>query len=269
VGVRTGVNGGGRAFRADLVIGADGRNAITRKLSGLAELSSPQGFDVLWCKVPFTERYPDRSTGVFDLGAKRAALAYVAADGEIQVGFVITKGDFSAMRARGDEDWTEELIDELPEYLGDHLREHRKAVADAMLLNVISGRLTEWSVPGLLLVGDAAHPMSPVGGQGVNMALRDALVAANHLVPILTKGSCRAALDAAARAICDERWPEIVAAQKMQEHQAKMLFSPDSTTNRIINALLPMLLRTGLLQWLNRREYRLMSQGAVPVRLTV
>ena len=80
---------------------------------------------------------------------------------------------------------------------------HREAVAGATLLDVICGRLTEWTVPGLLLIGDAAHPMSPVGGQGVNIALRDALVAANHLVPVLASGGGGTAIDAAARRVRD------------------------------------------------------------------
>jgi 2-polyprenyl-6-methoxyphenol hydroxylase-like FAD-dependent oxidoreductase len=142
-------------------------------------------------------------------------------------------------------------------------------VAGAVLLNVVCGRLTEWSAPGLLLIGDAAHPMSPVGGQGVNIALRDALVAANHLCPALVAGAGPEALDAAARRVRDERWPEIVAVQEMQQHQARLLFRPDTWGTRLLHRLLPWLIRTGLLQWLNRKEFRLMSEGAVPVRLTV
>src|SRR4029077_7880994 len=101
-------------------------------------------------------------------------------------------------------------------------------VASATLLNVVCGRLTEWTLPGLLLIGDAAHPMSPVGGQGINIALRDALVAANHLVPVLTAGADPAAIDAAGRRVRDERWPEIVAVQKMQDNQGRLFNKPDN-----------------------------------------
>src|SRR5205807_81674 len=125
-------------------------------------------------------------------------------------------------RAGGAEGWTEELIGRLPDYLADHLRAHREAVAGAALLDVVCGRLTEWTAPGLLLIGDAAHPMSPVGGQGVNIALRDALVAANHLCPVLTSGNDPSAIDAATQRVRDERWPEIVAVQEMQQDQARM-----------------------------------------------
>jgi 2-polyprenyl-6-methoxyphenol hydroxylase-like FAD-dependent oxidoreductase len=94
---------------------------------------------------------------------------------------------------------------------------HRRgALAGATLLNVVCGRLTEWTAPGLL-IGDSAHPMSPVGGQRINVALRDALVAANHLCPVLAAGAGLSAIDAAARQVQDERWPEVVAGQRLQQ----------------------------------------------------
>src|SRR5439155_15053991 len=152
---------------------------------------------------------------------------------------LIGKGGFAALRGRDPEAWTEELIGRLPGYLADHLRARREAVAAATLLNVVCGRLAEWTAPGLLLIGDAAHPMSPVGGQGVNIALRDALVAANHLCPVLTAGGDGTAIDAATRRVRDERWPEIVAVQQMQQNQARLLISPDRWSTRLLNRLLP------------------------------
>jgi 2-polyprenyl-6-methoxyphenol hydroxylase-like FAD-dependent oxidoreductase len=267
VGVRATAADGPREYRADLVVGADGRHAATRKHSGLPEWLTPQGFDVLWLKVPFPDDYPDRAMGLFDMAADRAAVAFPTADGQLQVGFVILKNSFAALRTT--DGWADQLIARLPAFLADHLRARREAVTGATLLNVVCGRLTEWAAPGLLLIGDAAHPMSPVGGQGVNLALRDALVAANHLVPVLTAGGGPAAIDTAARRVRDERWPEIVAAQQIQEHQARMMFTPDGWRTRLVHRLLPWLLRTGLFALLNRRESRLMSEGFVPVRLAV
>src|SRR5262249_55940684 len=203
VGVRAGADDGPREYGADLGVGAAGRPAATRKHSGLPELSTPQTYDVLWLKVPYPDGYPDRTTGLFEMAANRAAVAFPTADGQLQVGFMIPKGGYAALRALGADGMTDELIGRLPPYLADHLPALREAVAGATLLNVVCGRLTEWTAPGLLLIGDAAHPMSPVGGQGVNIALRDALVAANHLCPVLTAGGDPTALDAAARQVRD------------------------------------------------------------------
>lgn len=269
VGVRASAEDGPREYRAELVVGADGRNAATRKHSGFPELSTPQRYDILWLKVPYAEGYPDRTTAVVSTAANRTALAYPTADGQLQVGFIIPKGGYTALRARGAEESTEELIGRLPDFLANHLRAHREVVAGATLLNVVCGRLTEWTTPGLLLIGDAAHPMSPVGGQGVNIALRDALVAANHLVPVLTASGDPSTIDAAARRVRDERWPEIVAVQQMQNNQGRALNHPDHWGSQLMFRLLPLLFRSGLLLWLQRKERRLMSVGVVPVRLVV
>src|SRR5262249_62087216 len=175
---------------------------------------------------PYPDAYPDRATFLMARAGDRAGLAHPRADGQLQVGLVILKGGFTALRARSAEEWTEDLIGAFPAYLADHLRAHREAVAGATLLNVVCGRLTEWTAPGLLLIGDAAHPMSPVGGQGVNIALRDALVGANHLVPVLTAGADPAAINAAGRRGRGERLPEIAPPHKMQGHQTRELFPP-------------------------------------------
>jgi 2-polyprenyl-6-methoxyphenol hydroxylase-like FAD-dependent oxidoreductase len=267
VGVRASADDGPREYRADLVVGADGRNAATRKHSGFPEQSVPQGYDILWFKVPYADGYPGRTTAMIAPAAHRTALAYPTSDGQLQVGFVIPKGSYAALRARGREGWTEELIGGLPAFLADQLRAHRDAVAGATLLNVVCGRLTEWTAPGLLLLGDAAHPMSPVGGQGVNIALRDALVAANHLCPVLTAGGDLPAVDAAAKRVRDERWPEIVAIQQVQDREATALNHPDHWVSRLMFRLLPLLFRSGLLLWLQRKERRQLSEGVVPVRL--
>jgi 2-polyprenyl-6-methoxyphenol hydroxylase-like FAD-dependent oxidoreductase len=268
-GVRADAPDGPREYRADLVIGADGRHAATRKHGAFHELTSPQHFDLLWVKVPPPDSYRDRTTGIVATGGGHIALAIPTADGHMQVGFMIPKGGYQALRARGEAVWTEELIARLPAFLADHLRVHRDIVAHATLLNVVCGRLTEWTAPGLLLIGDAAHPMSPVGGQGLNIALRDALVTANHLCPVLSAGGDAAAIDAAAARIRDERWPEIVAVQDMQEKQARLFLNPNGLKARLTHWLLPLLLRTGLIQRLFRKHYEMMSKGVVPVRLTV
>src|SRR5207249_7619434 len=122
------------------------------------------------------------------------------------------------------EGWIEEMARHVSPDLAAHLRAEGRTITHPFLLDVVCDRLERWSLPGLLLLGDAAHPMSPVGGQGINIALRDTLVAANHLGPVLVDGGAAEAIDAAARRVQDERLPEVTAIQRLQQRPPRILF---------------------------------------------
>jgi 2-polyprenyl-6-methoxyphenol hydroxylase-like FAD-dependent oxidoreductase len=269
VGIRADTPQGPREYRADLVIGTDGRHSVTRKQGGFTELCLQQGFDILWTRVPFPPFLADRETMRIYLGFGRVTFLLPTSEGTAQVGFSIPKGNFPALRSRGVEAWTEEMLGSVPADLAAYLLGHREALARAVLLDVVCGRLTNWSVPGLLLLGDAAHPMSPIGGQGINLALRDAVVAANHLCPVLASGGGPAAVDAAARRIEAERLPEIALMQELQQRQARLFFEPGRLSYRLFFQVLPLLARSGLLARLFRRRITRFAHGAVPVRLAV
>jgi 2-polyprenyl-6-methoxyphenol hydroxylase-like FAD-dependent oxidoreductase len=267
-GVRADGPDGPREYRADLVVGTDGRHSITRKQGRFSELQTRQGFDVLWAKVPRPDFWHDTRTVRLELGQGTFSGAMPGADGRLQVGFTIPKGGFASLRAQGVESWTDGLIDRLSPDLAAHLRAHREELSKSVVLDVIVGRLTEWSAPGLLLLGDAAHPMSPVGGQGINLALRDALVAANHLVPVLRGGLDHESIDDASRRIAAERMPEIITMQEHQDRQAKLFLEP-GWLNRQAMRMLPLLASTGLLKLLLGRRLRALQHGVAPVRLAV
>jgi 2-polyprenyl-6-methoxyphenol hydroxylase-like FAD-dependent oxidoreductase len=92
VGARADVADGAREYRADLVVGADGRSATTRKHSGLGEIAKePEAYDILWLKVPYPDSYPDRATALAAKAGTRGGLAYPTSDSQLQVGFVILK----------------------------------------------------------------------------------------------------------------------------------------------------------------------------------
>jgi 2-polyprenyl-6-methoxyphenol hydroxylase-like FAD-dependent oxidoreductase len=268
VGVRADGPDGPREVTADLVIGTDGRYSTIRKRGAFTELPSPQHFDVLNFIVPFPGFWPDRTTVRLELGPGCLTGGIPTADGRLWVGMTIQKGEYKALRDAGPEGFTEELLRRTSPDLAAHLRTNAEALKHPVLLDVIVGRLDNWTGPGLLLLGDAAHPMAPNGGQGINMALRDALVAANHLCPVLRRNNDDASIDAAARQVAAERMPEIVAIQEHQRKQTHTFLRSDRLSSRLAMRLLPLLAKRGLVRLLVEKRLRALQHGVAPVRLT-
>jgi 2-polyprenyl-6-methoxyphenol hydroxylase-like FAD-dependent oxidoreductase len=267
VGARVADASGEREARADLVVGTDGRASLLRTRAGLVERREPQAYDIVWCKVPMPP-FIDRTARAY-LGRGHAALAFPSADERLQLGWLIDKGAFGELRERGIEGWIEEMRAHVSADLAAHLRAHGTEISHPFLLDVVCGRVDAWSRPGLLLLGDAAHPMSPVGAQGINIALRDALVAANHLVPALEAGAAPADLDAAARRIEAERLPEVVTIQRFQQAPPPVLFGRTWWGRLAVERGLPFAVRVGLAQRVFAAFFRRFANGTTAVRLAV
>jgi 2-polyprenyl-6-methoxyphenol hydroxylase-like FAD-dependent oxidoreductase len=184
-GVEITTPAGPERFDADLVIGADGRQSVVRERAGLPvqDLGSP--IDVLWLRLPRRADDPEQSFGHIAAGH-----VFVTLDrGDYwQCAFVIPKGGFDAMR-RGDIGELRRAIAATAPWLADRAPELRDWDA-VKLLTVRVDRLRDWCRPGLLCIGDSAHAMSPIGGVGINLAVQDAVAAANILVPRLRAGTC-------------------------------------------------------------------------------
>lgn len=211
-----------RTIAADLVVGADGRNSTVRRQLDLPARSLSPPMDVLWCKLPCPDGW---SGGRGYFGKGHLLIAYRTWDDTLQLGWVILKGAFGNLRDRGIEAWVQEMANHVSPDLSAHLLRHGHEVRNPFLLESVSDRVAQWSRPGAAVIGDAAHAMSPVAGQGINIGLRDAIVAANHLVPLLSKSASPTHLTQALSRIEAERLPELRRIQAMQALPPKVVLS--------------------------------------------
>jgi 2-polyprenyl-6-methoxyphenol hydroxylase-like FAD-dependent oxidoreductase len=185
-GVRYGSRNGLHEVRAVLTVGADGRFSRVRRLAGFEPIKTSPPMDVLWFRLP---RRPDESgVAIARIAGGRIGILLDRGD-RWQAGYVIPKGGYQELRARGLEKLRRSFAHLRPEVADrvDHLQEW----GQISMLSVESNRLPEWHRPGLLMIGDAAHVMSPVAGVGINYAIRDAVVAANLLGDLLKEGRLR------------------------------------------------------------------------------
>ena len=184
VGVRAETPQGPLAVRADLVVGADGRHSIVREKAGLETIDLGAPMDVLWMRLSRHPTDPAQTLGRLDAGR---ILVMLNREEYWQCAFVIPKGGFDQIRQGGLAAFRREIA-RLAPHLGDRVGE-LDDWTDIKLLTVAVDRLRVWHRPGLLCIGDAAHAMSPIGGVGINLAIQDAVAAANILVPRLLQGA--------------------------------------------------------------------------------
>ena len=176
VGVRAQTANGSLEVRASLVVSADGRHSAIRKRAGLPVEEFGAPMDVLWFRLPRRSSDPEDPIGRFDTGR----IFIMLNRGQYwQCGFVIHKGSLDQLQARGLQAFRDNVA-QLAPFLADRVGELQDWEA-IKLLTVQVDRLRQWYRRGLLCIGDAAHAMSPVGGVGINLAIQDAVAAANLL----------------------------------------------------------------------------------------
>jgi 2-polyprenyl-6-methoxyphenol hydroxylase-like FAD-dependent oxidoreductase len=184
-GVRYRTPDGLREVRARLTIGADGRFSQVRRLADLQPVEGSPPMDVFWFNLPRKPDDPECAGAIFRLGPGSLLVLMDHFD-HWQVGYIIKKGSYGQLRAAGVPALRRSVAELAPE-LADRLG-RLQDWGQGSLLSVASDRLRRWHRPGLLLIGDAAHVASPVGGIGINLAIQDAVVAANVLGGPLRSG---------------------------------------------------------------------------------
>jgi len=182
-GLRATTPEGELTVHVDLMVGADGRHSTVRDKAGLEIVDLGAPMDVLWMRLSRRPSDPAQTFGRFDTGR---ILVMLNREDYWQCAFVIPKGGVDEIRSRGLELLRDEIA-RLAPHLHDRTAELRDW-SDVKLLTVSVDRLRRWHRPGLLCIGDAAHAMSPVGGVGINLAIQDAVAAANILAPRFKQG---------------------------------------------------------------------------------
>jgi 2-polyprenyl-6-methoxyphenol hydroxylase-like FAD-dependent oxidoreductase len=182
-GVRARTPNGELIVRCSLVVGTDGRSSIVREKAGLTVEDKGAPMDVLWMRISRNEADPEQSLGRIDRGRMMVMLNR----GEYwQCAFLIPKGTAEALKSKGIAKFREEIAMLVP-WFRDRVQE-LTTWDDIKLLTVKVDRLKQWYKPGLICIGDAAHAMSPIGGVGINLAVQDAVAAANILARPLASG---------------------------------------------------------------------------------
>jgi 2-polyprenyl-6-methoxyphenol hydroxylase-like FAD-dependent oxidoreductase len=272
VGVSATVDGAPRTFPARFVIASDGRYSIVRKRAGLDlnRYPSPEPeYDIAWSRIPTPEVMKGEGRARLYLGRGQLALFLPTPGDELQLGWILKKGAFPEIKELGNASFVRELAKLVTEDVMTSVRAHQDSL-ELTLLNVIAFCLKGWTKPGLLLLGDAAHTSSPAGGQGLNMALRDAVVAANHLAPALLAGGVGAQLDAAASAVQDERLPEILKIQRLQAQVPLLLYQETWWSRAIVGQIAPAFAKLAPRFFADsfRRTNQPFLSGVADVRLT-
>jgi 2-polyprenyl-6-methoxyphenol hydroxylase-like FAD-dependent oxidoreductase len=262
-GVRVKSETGALDIRADLVVAADGRRSLLRERAGLEVQVLGAPMDVLWMRLSRNAATdPGQTLGRFHTGK---FMVMINREEYWQCAFIIPKGAIDAVRARGIESFRADIVTLAP-FLADRVAELR-SFDDVKLLSVAVDRLREWYRPGLLCIGDAAHAMSPIGGVGINLAIQDAVAAANILARDLRRGPVGTDR---LHAVQQRRMFPTRATQRMQILAQDRIVGPAITRGAAPIRKLPLLLRLmNRLPILSRIPARIIGMGFRPEHVKI
>jgi 2-polyprenyl-6-methoxyphenol hydroxylase-like FAD-dependent oxidoreductase len=255
-GVRYRMGGEMHELRADLVIAADGRSSALRDLSDLPIRNLGAPMDVFWFRLPKARAPENESTGAFTGGT---IMALIDRGDYWQCAYVFPKGRAEEIRARGLDAFRADVA-----RVAERVNPRVEAIASwdvVKLLTVALDRLERWHRPGLLVIGDAAHAMSPIGGVGINVAIQDAVAAANILAGPMARG---ADVDPLLPKVQKRRMPAVRAIQGFQNAVQKRIISRLlAASGRTVRAAWPLRMLDRY-PWLRRIPAAMLGFGLRP-----
>lgn len=245
-------------IHADLVVAADGRGSRLRKAAGIELVASAPPMDVVWFRL--SKKPSDEALGV-DIFLGTGDMLVVVDRGDCwQLGYIIIKGSLKQLRDAGLDAMQAKVRELAPDFMKDRVATDLDEWKKVAVLAVQIGRVECWHKPGLLLIGDAAHVMSPIGGVGINYAIQDGVAAFNHLAEPLKQGCLRQAHLAAVQS--RREWP-VQFIQNLQGMLQKKIIQQALASDKPFQ--MPFFTRViSAVPGLNRLPARLMAYGVRP-----
>ncbi|MET8155761.1 FAD-dependent monooxygenase [Sphaerisporangium sp. NPDC005289] len=224
--------GGRHAIVAHCVVGADGRYSKVRRLAGIGYTRLDVfDQDVLWFKLPAAGA-PPRVVRVF-LDGGNPVLTYASVPDGVQVGWTLPHKGYAALAAEGVDHVKRQICAAIPEY-ADLVRERIGALTDLTLLDVFAGGADRWVRDGLVLIGDSAHTHGPIGAQGINLAIQDAVAVHPILLASLRSHDARASF---LGAFTLRRRPSVDSMTRIQRAQSRVMLSTGGFASMVRPAL--------------------------------
>jgi len=245
-------------LRAELTVACDGRGSVLRREAGLLPREFPVPFDTWWFRLSRNKDEQGQIASLTPRFAGNEVLLALTRKDYYQIAYIAEKGADARLRAEGVERFRERIARLRPD-LADRVGEIG-SMDDLHMLDVKLNRISRWHKPGLLLIGDAAHAMSPAGGVGINLAIQDAVAAAARLAGPLLRGRLT---ERDLAAVQKRRWLPTVVVQNVQRLLHKVIFGPAVTVG-LAGPPGPVVFAARKLPWLRKLPSLMIGFGPRP-----